>query len=633
MDSRSGVPGSGPGGTVTDPGTPTSTGVLPELSCDAGASYCVNPGLAAVCNASGDGHAEERPCSETERCTMRDGVAVCILGSQDRCDEPGEFVTCSGPAQYVACGDNGFADMDNLIPCPAEEPFCRTGMGCTASICTPGTLLCEGNQVRRCNEAGDDTDFVENCSAGCEGNTCVDPCSDDGKGSYVGCDFYALYLDNAEDNGRRDWAVTVSNVSPNPVEIEIVDGNGETAAAATIPSRQLETFRLPSRAAGRTEIHNEAYRIVSSGAVTVHQFNPLDNEGAFSNDASLLFPTNAIGTDYLVLSWPAVGSRRGFVTIIATEEEAPTEVRVRPSINVAAGGGVPAMQANQWTTVTLQRGQVLNLNSAAADADFTGTEVQSDHPVVVFAGSEATTVPLNTAYADHLEQQLTPTDTWGSDYIIAKFRPRGNEPDVFRVLALEDNTILITSPAIPNVDGRTLRRGEFVQFEERRNFEVRGRSGVSGNPAPISVGQFMVGSNFGCTQGAFGPSCPNPRPIPASSRCGNSAIGDPAFLLNVPTRQFLSEYVFYVPAQYHENYISVVARTGTGIQLDGSPMGAPPQRVEGTPFDVFHMPVQAGVRTLTADRAVGLYVYGYDCDVSYAYPGGMNLDVDAASNF
>jgi hypothetical protein len=34
-----------------------------------------------------------------------------------------------------------------------------------------------------------------------------------------------------------------------------------------------------------------------------------------------------------------------------------------------------------------------------------------------------------------------------------------------------------------------------------------------------------------------------------------------------------------------------------------------------------------GVHTLVADREVGLIVYGFDRFVSYAYAGGLDLDV------
>jgi hypothetical protein len=38
------------------------------------------------------------------------------------------------------------------------------------------------------------------------------------------------------------------------------------------------------------------------------------------------------------------------------------------------------------------------------------------------------------------------------------------------------------------------------------------------------------------------------------------------------------------------------------------------------------MAVTPGVHTLTASAPISITAYGYDCDVSYAYPGGLDLE-------
>jgi hypothetical protein len=41
---------------------------------------------------------------------------------------------------------------------------------------------------------------------------------------------------------------------------------------------------------------------------------------------------------------------------------------------------------------------------------------------------------------------------------------------------------------------------------------------------------------------------------------------------------------------------------------------------------VTRLPLLAGSHTITADKPAGIDVYGWDFYVSYAYPGGMNVE-------
>src|SRR5690606_37379666 len=73
---------------------------------------------------------------------------------------------------------------------------------------------------------------------------------------------------------------------------------------------------------------------------------------------------------------------------------------------------------------------VINLETAGLNADFTGTLVTADRPVAVFVGSEASDAPRFETYstrqccADHLEGQLFPNQTLGMRFIIGRMPPR-----------------------------------------------------------------------------------------------------------------------------------------------------------------------------------------------------------------
>ena len=49
--------------------------------------------------------------------------------------------------------------------------------------------------------------------------------------------------------------------------------------------------------------------------------------------------------------------------------------------------------------------------------------------------------------------------------------------------------------------------------------------------------------------------------------------------------------------------------------------------ITGTDWYLAQVKVNAGVHTIQGKKKFGLTAYGYDCDVSYAYPGGLKLQI------
>ena len=97
---------------------------------------------------------------------------------------------------------------------------------------------------------------------------------------------------------------------------------------------------------------------------------------------------------------------------------------------------------------TLNQFQTLNLE-AVSDGDLTGTVLSADKPFGVFVGHEATVLsnqPTSPCCADHLEDQLFPSSTWGKVYAVAKTAARSTPvPDMIRVIAQNPGTTVIGS--------------------------------------------------------------------------------------------------------------------------------------------------------------------------------------------
>ena len=98
--------------------------------------------------------------------------------------------------------------------------------------------------------------------------------------------------------------------------------------------------------------------------------------------------------------------------------------------------------------------------------------------------------------------------------------------------------------------------------------------------------------------------------------------------LAVPLDQFRTNYVLLAPQDYRADYINVVAPTGARVLLDGDPIPASAwSRVgERGEFEAATLEVEDGFHQLEGEVAFGVVSYGYDCHVSYAFPGGLNLE-------
>lgn len=430
---------------------------------------------------------------------------------------------------------------------------------------------------------------------------------------YLGKEFFAVDLNNYDGSATEEsadaaqYSVTVSNpiTSAGDASVSITQMGGDGAhVQERIEPGELEVFDLVRFDAEDSFVGERAFYLESTVPVTAHQFNPANNVGVFSNDASMLVPLHSLGTRYRAACWPFETTQQNtsgladYVTVVATEDD--TLVQIVPRANVLAGPGVAGTPSGVPLSATLGAAEVLQIQSqgGATLNDLTGSLIEADKPVAVFSGNECAMVPSNVWACDHIEEQILPVDAWGERYFVAKFEPRGSEKDIFRIIADEDGTEVTTDPGMPGFPA-TLDGGEFVEFETAAAFEVEASD-------PVAVVQYMSGSQY---TGQF-----------------NGGIGDPAMLIVVPQVQFVDEFIFLTPEGYLQDWITIVASPGADVTLDED-------AIDDDEWGDFpsgdmqwaRIEVEPGVHHLRSDRPMGLTVYGYDDDVSYAYPGGAQL--------
>ena len=555
----------------------------------------------------------------------------------------------------------------DVVPCETQDG--RPGR-CLAGRCTrciPGERFCrDEDHADQCDDTGMHTTLLMDCNGAVTGQICVAGsckrlCELAEKwASYMGCDYWGADLDNAylpgeaSDAQGAPYAIVVSNPHERfPAEVsilrwdeasgaeEIVPGapfdldNGESDPAKPFATEPLEpgglrVYYLPRRDVNGTTKAPLAYHVESSIPITAYQFNPLENVDVKSNDASLLLPSNVLGSYYRVMAREQTyGYLRGYLTVIAVSG-GETEVSVTVTAPTLAGE-IPHLEPGDSTgIVRLQRYDVLNIETDAPGADMTGSLVLSSKPVAVFGGVECANVPNTelcgadglcewdgetpcqshedcfafiTGFCDHLEQQMWPVSAWGKRYLCGRSMERATESDVWRVLASEDQTRVTTLP--PQGDFPVLDAGEWLEFESDEHFELIAEK-------PVMVAQFLAGQD-----------APTPGKV---SEPDDANIGDPAFLVLVPAEQFREDYVFLAPDKYELDYVTIHAPAESVVLLDGEEIPADAWVSYGTgEWRVIRLSIADGIHRVTADAPVGVYVYGYDFHVSYGYPAGLDL--------
>ena len=629
--------------------------------CPAELPYCnLDTGACLQCqsNADCDGDAclngycagSAVPCNASTRSCIGDEVIICgedgfeasrIDCAPNTCVD-GQCVVCR-PGDLSCNGDQVIRCKDDASGYDITTT-CTTEGGCYQGVCItchPGTGKCESGVAYRCDSEGSTWEFSDDCGSRgeeCLQGNCIPLCGYDPKtGTNAGCDFYAVDLHNAYvDDGvdvydaqNAQFAVIVSNTSSEgDAQVTITYPNGGGEDTQTIAPLSLGTFELPSYyGLDGSGIGDWAYRVIATRPVTVYQFNPLSNADVFSNDASVLMPSPAAGTEYYVASLPDGNPFRGYVTIIATGT-GNTSVTVTPTVNTLAGTDVPAMSPGVPKTLTLTQGQVLNIESdelsSYIDNDISGTHVEADQPIIVFGGHVAASSPGSDCCADHLEQQLLPVSRWGTEYVAGRSVERNGEEDRWMIIASVDGTQVSMTPMDTDYFPVTLNAGEPYRFQSGRDFVISADN-------PIMLVQYLASS--GDVEGS-GTYCDTASDCPDGHTCVEyygegycEPIGDPSMILSVPTAQYRKSYIFLTPDSYIRDHITVMAPVGATVQLDDTVIESSAfTAIPPTGYAVYRAEVSDGVHAISADQRIGIMVHGYDDDVSYGYPGGMGLE-------
>ncbi len=507
---------------------------------------------------------------------------------------------------------------------------------------------------------------VESCpgEVACENGRCdAEPCeaAEAAQSSY-GCEYFAVKPDVITDAQGACFAVYVANTWPSPVFIDVErggtpftdtsfiqipqgQGQGITYspynAATGLPAGEVAILFLshetpqpasvnpcPMAAAMNSESGvlgngiGQAFRITTDKPVVAYSILPYGGGTAAATSASLLLPTSAWDTNYIAVNAYAksqvVAQAQPSMNIVAYEND--TEVTLLPGVALVGGNGIPSGAANTPVTITLQAGQYAQISQ---DAELTGSPIQSDKPIGLWAGASCLNVLVTDTACDSAHQQIPPVRALGSRYVGVRYRNRaaagGEETPPWRLVGAVDGTTLVWSPSTPPGAPVALDQGQLAEFQASGPFSVESQDASH----PFYFAQYMTGG------------------------AGFGGEGDPEFVNIVPTDQYLRRYVLFTDPTYSETSLVVVRSpsevdgTFADVTLDcaGALTGWQPvgdyeytriDLVTGNFMDVGSC--SNGRHEIHSDLPFATTVWGwggystlFTQYVSYAYPAGASI--------
>jgi IgGFc binding protein/Bacterial Ig-like domain (group 1) len=345
----------------------------------------------------------------------------------------------------------------------------------------------------------------------------------------------------------------------------------------------VTTIQVPSTAEddATDTVVPAGIHITAGAPVSAYGLNTLE----YTTDGYLGLPTGILGTSYLVEGYG--GGFGSQFAVVGTADG--TTVTITPSESV------DSYTAGTPYTVTLNAGQVYQLVDEAG-GDLSGTAITSSSPVAVFAGNDCADVPPTDSACNTLTEEMTPTDTWGTDFLTEPLATRSG--DTFRFMASENNTTV----EVNGTSVATLNAGQFYETILTAASEVTANN-------PIQVMQYSNGSSY------------------------DGANADPFDITVAPDGQFLNSYTVTTEPQGADpaitsNYINVVAPTSEvgSVTLDGTDIPSSDfTPIAGSAFSGAQVPVPFGSHVLNGPLPFGITVYGFGGYDGYGYPGGFTL--------
>jgi RHS repeat-associated protein len=419
--------------------------------------------------------------------------------------------------------------------------------------------------------------------------------------SHEGQDFWFTPSTNFINGSSRDIQIYLAS-NENDAEVQFEFPKTQEFETIQVPAGELVTYTLTNTRLNQIQLFRYGHdvqgsvHITSDQNITVYATNLVQ----YSSDGFLVYPTHALGTDYMMASH--VGAAIGRMTVIATEDNTDVTFNGIMDLNVNSQNEV-ALKGVDYT-VSLNRGDVFRFQTFnSGKADHTGSTIASSKPIAVYGEVGCAQVPSGSDFCDHIVEQLPPLSSLSDEYFLAPLEQKFGYS--VRVVAPYDGTQVYINDALYS----HLDRGEFSEFVAYGGTKIE-------TSQPSLVMQYANGSAFDyIIHGA------------------QENFGDPFMSLVAPKEQYLTRYQLSAPSiGYHTQYIGIIAPSEAigSIELDGVLVSASEfTQIHNADMYYANIPVDPGTYSLRGQHPFGAQMYGWGSDDSYGYIGGLAFSGDA----
>ena len=435
--------------------------------------------------------------------------------------------------------------------------------------CSSATV-CDGQAVRACQQGVPGPvlqicDDTQACSLGrCTSLACA--AAEHGQ-SLAGCLIYGALADNVDRDDALSSTVIVVNPGAEDSDADLMVRDDtqvwRVADTVQVPAFGAERFTVP-------HLHMEGVGVGKALGFRVQSAQPLtamliesddSTEMSESTGGTMLLPVQALGTEYMVMTYPqatspvlaaTAGSHDGAgqMTVVATANGTKVTVRLSSTASMEPGDSVPAAGSGASFDIMLDDGDVLQLRSRDEGTDLSGSMVLADNPVVVLSGNVSTSygrsgTGINSP--DMTLEAMSPVRNWSLSYVAARLGPQkdtcdsifGGGSSLWRILAARDDTHVTFEAPTGLASG--LPAGELVLAAgEVREILVS------------SAGSFLIHGS---------------KPILATQGMDCEAT----LSAGVPTDSLWRDLRFALPANF-DHELMVVRPDPTPVLLDGTPI-------------------------------------------------------------